>query len=119
MSRCAACGAKFNKGRRRHVILASGDLVVRLVCPSCAGRAVMIVPVVRGPACVHCPPGDAADATTCNPCLNAITHKAIRASLAPFVDRLRSLSKAYTLDATLGLGPGLAMAADILDTARN
>jgi hypothetical protein len=119
MSRCPTCGASFNKGKRRHVLLGNGDLVQRVVCGTCATtRAISIVPVQGKTACTTCKPGEQLDATTCSRCVNDSVHKAVRVALGPFVRRLRDLAKTYRLDSN-PLHEGLEMAADILEEGRN
>lgn len=43
MKRCGACDTPFHKGRRRLVLLPTGELVSRLVCQTCAAGGVCIV----------------------------------------------------------------------------
>jgi hypothetical protein len=93
----------------------SGDVVVRLVCRVCAGRALAIVPMLRSTVCGQCRDHDA---SVCGGCANDNAHRAVRTALQPFAERLRQLAKAYRLNAD-PRHEGLDMAADILDAARN
>lgn len=113
MSTCPTCGESFRKGRRTSVITDAGDIVVRLVCPRCAKRAVKIVASTRAKLCNLCPPGETREATACSSCLNKCAHSAVVASWQPLVERLRGAAKAYRLNGD-PLATGLEMAADII-----
>jgi hypothetical protein len=114
VSLCPACGATFRKGRRRGLLLPSGELTTRLVCPPCAARALSIVPVQRPALCRSCsPPSAAREATVCAGCAGAEADRAYASAVAPFVERLRGLAKAYRLNGDPRAG-GLEMAAEIL-----
>jgi len=114
MNLCPGCGNAFRKGRRRMVLMASGELVSRLVCAPCAvGRAVGIVPCIRANPCANCGHRTKNTASTCGDCLNAAVHSAVTKTLAPFAAELYRLAKVCRLDSHPD-APGLERAADFL-----
>lgn len=98
MTVCAGCGERFRKGKRRGVLLPTGELVTRLVCGGCASRALAIVPVRRSALCSSCPGSDSREASVCARCSNEMAHRAVTTALAPFIAYIRGLAKAYRLN---------------------
>lgn len=115
--KCPTCAKPFHKGKRLHVLLETGDLVVRVVCGACFRRSLRVVAMSRGFPCRQCKPGEARDATHCGDCVNEAVHKAVVVCLQPFIDSLESKAKAYRLDNN-PLHHGLTMAAELLRVAR-
>lgn len=115
MTTCAGCGSTFRKGKRRAVLLPSGEIAQRLVCGDCAKRAFALVPVRRAVLCTSCPSGDAREASVCGRCSNEAAHKAVGMALAPFVERIRGMLTAYRADAHPNAA-GLEMALDVLES---
>ena len=117
MSTCTGCGESFRKGKRRNVLLPTGELVTRLVCGGCASRALAIVPVRRAALCTCCPGGDTREASVCARCSNEMAHRAVASALAPFIAHIRGLAKAYRLNDD-PRAAGLEVAAEVLDAGR-
>lgn len=115
-SKCPGCGLAFLKGRRRDVLFPDGEVKRRRVCRTCNALPGLI-PVRHTALCSTCAPGSEKNvATICGACSNDFAHKAVKAALAPFAERIRGLIFAYDKNDD-PRAEGLRMALDILDTA--
>lgn len=109
---CPACGEPMRKGHRRYLQMPSGELVMRVVCKACVKRALQVVSVSRtAPPCDVCRDKGA---SVCTGCSALMVAKAHALKLAPYVEQIRKLAKAYRLNDD-PKHEGLEMAADVLE----